>query len=463
MSKSFFRKQAIELFQSSSNQVRLKKSLTSFDLTLFGIGAIIGVGIFVLTGITAANYSGPAVTISYGLAAIIAIFTAFAYLEMAAIVPSSGSSYNYAYVTLGELTAWLVGWFMLFEYSVGSALIADGWSGYVCGILHDIGIHLPHNFVTSYFDGGILNLPAIFIIWFLSAILITGNEGSSIINNILVFVKIIAIIVFVIIAVPHANLENWNNFTPFGWSGVMTGTAVLMLSYVGFDALTAAAEEVENPRKSLPIAIIASLSVCAILYILVSAYLTLIVPYYELNNSEPMAYALKKNHSNIGKILITIGAIAGITTSLIVQIYGQSRMMYAISRDRLIPPIFNKVSKTFKTPRNSILGVAVVVSLIAGILDLKMISNLASIGTLFTFAIVSFAVIYLRITQPSIPRSFKSPALFITGPIALISCLYLLIKLLVEGGVVPFIIWCVIGVTIYIMYGYKHSMLNKQQ
>jgi basic amino acid/polyamine antiporter, APA family len=459
MFKKILRKHSISSFKAESKSSNLAKSLGAFDLTLFGIGAIIGVGIFVLTGITAAKFSGPAVTVSYILAGVVAIFTAFAYLEMASIVPVAGSSYSYAYCSLGEIVAWVVAWFLMLEYSTGSGMIAVGWSGYMVGLLKHSGIVIPDYLIKTPFDGGIVNLPAVFIVMMLTALMYRGNKESAMLNRILVLVKLVAIIIFIVIAFPHLNMDYWNDFMPYGFNGVITGTATVMLSYVGFDALASASEESKKPSRDLPIAIILSLLICGVLYVLVAACLTLIVPYNELDNAEPMAYALRANGSNIGMALIAFGAIAGITTSLMIQIYGQSRVMYSIARDGLMPKIFSKVHNKLHTPYISIIWVGVLVSIIAGFVPIEIISNLANLGTLVAFIIVGVGVIVLRIKHPNTPRTFRTPAVMFTVPISVISCIYLLQQLL-QQTISFFILWLFIGIAIYYLYGYRNSNLN---
>jgi APA family basic amino acid/polyamine antiporter len=457
---NIFRKVTLDFLQSSiqKENENLQRTLTAFDLTMMSIGAVIGVGAFVLTGVAAAKMAGPAIVVSYLLAGIVCILTGLLYLELASVVPSSGSSYSYAYASMGEIFAWIVFWFMMMEYTLGSSLIAVGWGGYVNGIIQNYGIFIPEYLQKTPFEGGIINLPPIIIILLLTCVLIKGNKESSFANMILVFVKITALVLFVILAAPHYNYENWSDFSPFGVRGIMTGCGTLILAYVGFDALASATQESINPKRDLPIAIISSLLICAVIYMAVSASMTLIVPYHLLNNSNPMSFALHSIGNNLGGIIVAIGAVAGTTTSLIIQIFGQSRIMYSISKDGMAPKFLSKTHKKYHTPHISIICVGFLVSIFAGFIPLDFIGILANIGTLVSFLTVAIGVIIFRKQHPDIAR-FKCPKVWLVAPISIIICSYLLFELLVPTWDIC-LYWIIIGLAIYFIYSYKNSYLN---
>lgn len=457
--KSFFRTKSIENIIENAKKNSLKKTLGSFDLVLLGIGCTIGTGIFVLTGINAAKYAGPAISISYLLAGIICVFAALAYTEFAAMVPVAGSAYTYSYVVMGEFVAWIVAWCLILEYTVCASTVASGWSGYFVGILKAGGINIPTYLTKAPSDGGLINLPASCISLLVGLSLTFGTKESIIINRILVAVKLCTIFIFLLVAVPHVKTINYAEFFPFGWHGVTIGAATIFFAYIGFDSVASAAEETKNPNRDLPIGIIGSLVICALLYVLVSLVLTGITHYSELNNPEPMAYALRQNGSNIGSALVGTGAIVGMITAMLVMMYGQSRIFFVMSRDGLIPKIFSKLHKKLNTPYVSCLLVTTAVATISGFVSINTIGRLTSLGTLFAFTIVAIGVLILRIKKPQLHRPFKCPAVFIVAPIAVVSCSYLVYTLLLEVGKM-FFIWIAIGLFVYFFYSHKKSPLN---
>lgn len=454
-----FRTKSISDVIQNAEKKSLKKTINVFDLIMLGIGCTIGTGIFVVTGLAAAKYAGPGISLSYLFAAIACMFAALAYAELASMVPVAGSAYTYSYVVFGELIAWLVGWGLILEYTIGASTIAVGWSGYMVGILKSGGIFIPEHLAKPVSEGGLINLPAIFISLFIGALLIRGTKEGVIVNRILVAVKIVAIFIFLYVAAPHVKVENWSNFMPFGWSGIIIGAATVFYAYIGFDALATAAEECKNPKRDLSIGIIGSLAVCTILYIAVSLALTGITHYSNLDNSEPLAYALRANGSNIGSILVATGAIAGMTTVLLVLMYGQSRIFFAMSRDGVIPSYFSKLHNKFSTPHISLMLVTFCVALISGFLPIEILSYLTSLGTLFAFLVVAAGVLVLRIIKPDLERPFRCPALYIVAPMAILTCGYLIYTLLSKTGEL-FLIWSLIGLIIYFSYSYKNSVLN---
>lgn len=458
---SYLRTKSIDLLLGGAGKKSLKKTLGAMDLVLLGIGCIIGTGIFVLTGVAAAKYAGPGLMISFVLSGLACAFAALAYAELASIVPVAGSAYTYSYAALGEIIAWIVGWNLILEYSVGASAVAAGWSGYVVGLLKSGGIELPKAYTAVPADGGIINLPAMLIALFLSILLVRGTKESATLNKILVVVKLAAVFIFLALAGPKVNPANWSPLMPFGFSGVAAGAAIIFFAYIGFDAVATAAEECKNPNRDLPIGIVGSLIVCTILYIAVCAVLTGVVPYTELNNTEPVAYALRAIGYNIGSALVGTGAICGITTVLLVLMYGQTRIFFAMSRDGLIPASICKVHPTYGTPHVITIVAGIAVALIAGLTPIGIIAELTNIGTLFAFVVAAIGVWVLRYTRPDIKRPFKCPAVQLIAPLAVISCGYLMYNLPAETWI-RFGIWSVIGFIVYFVYGYRNSVLNKE-
>ncbi len=456
---NLFRKKTIKELIDNSEKHSLKKTLGAFDLIMIGIGCTIGTGIFVITGIAAAKYAGPAISVSYLLAAFACIFAALCYAELASMVPVSGSAYTYSYAVLGEFIAWLVGWGLVLEYGVGASTVAAGWSGYVVGILKSGGVILPDYLTKVPFDGGIVNLPAIIITSFIGILLFRGTKESVWLNRVLVVVKLGVIFLFLAIATPMIKTSNWENFMPFGINGVLLGAATVFYAYIGFDAVATAAEECKNPQRDLPIGIIASLLICTLLYVLVSLVLTGIVDYTTLDNSEPLAKALRMNGNNMGSILVAVGAVAGITSVLLILLYGQSRIFFVMSRDGLISKSFSKLHKRFETPYFSVVMVVLFVCMTSGFLPLEALSHITSIGTLFAFIVVSLVVLILRFKRPEIERGFRCPAVYFAVPLSVMSCSYLAYNLLLQNGI-WFLLWSIVGLIIYFSYGYHKSALN---
>lgn len=412
-----------------------------------------------LTGVAAAQHAGPGIMFSFILSGLACAFAALAYAELAAIVPIAGSAYTYSYAALGEIVAWIVGWNLILEYSVGSSAVAAGWSGYVTGLLKAGGIELPKTITAVPADGGIVNLPAVFIAVFLSFLLVRGTKESASLNKILVIVKLVAVFIFLLLASPKVNPANWLPLMPFGIKGVAAGAALIFFAYIGFDAVATTAEECKNPNRDLPIGIIGSLIICTILYIIVSAVLTGVVPYTQLNNAEPVAYALRAIGYNFGSALVGTGAIAGITTVLLVLMYGQTRIFFAMSRDGLIPGGICAVHPTYGTPHVITIIAGVAVALIAGFTPIGIIAELTNIGTLFAFVLSAIGVLVLRYTKPELHRPFRCPAVGLVAPLAVISCGYLMYNLPYDTWI-RFIVWSAIGFAVYFVYGYRNSTLG---
>lgn len=456
-----FRKKSIDELQAVAAASGMLKNLAAVDLLMLGIGAVIGTGIFVLTGIAAAKYAGPAVPLSFILSGLTCALAGLAYAEFASIVPASGSAYTYAYASLGEFIAFIVGWNLILEYTVTSSAVAVGWSGYVVGLFASAGLVLPHELVVSAEDGGIFNLPAVLITLFLSFLLVRGTKESVKLNRILVFVKLAAIFLFLVLAAPHVDVTNWDPFLPFGYSGVVSGAAIVFFAYIGFDAVATTAEECRNAARDLPVGIIGSLFICTLLYAVVAAILTGVVPYAMLDTAEPVAFALRHIGYNVGSAIVAVGAICGITTVLLVLLYGQSRIFFAMSRDGMVPANVCKIHRRFHTPyRVTILG-AIFVSIIAGIFPIGMIAEMANIGTLSAFLIASIGVMVLRKTEPDLKRNFKCPAVWIIAPLAVLSCGYLMANLPTATWH-RFGFWILFGLCVYFGYSRAHSVIGRR-
>jgi APA family basic amino acid/polyamine antiporter len=438
----------------------LRRCLTAFDLTLLGIGAVIGAGIFVLTGIAAAVHSGPAIIVSYILAGLACAFSALSYAELAASIGGCGSAYGYAYVGFGELMAWIIGWDLLLEYGVSCSAVAIGWSGYVINGLQAINIHLPRDLILTPHNGGLINLPAVLIVLMISVLLALGVRKSARFNAVIVSIKLFAIAVFMVAATRHFNVQLWHPFMPFGWGGVVSGAALIFFAYIGFDAVSTSAEEAINPQRDLPIGIIASLTISTLLYVLVAGLLTGITRYSNLNVSSPVAEALLQLNLHFAAGVVAVGAIAGLTTVILVMYYGFTRVFLAMARDGLLPAFFAKVNPQTKTPVRLILIVGVVMAIIAGFTPMQNIAELVNIGTLAAFILVCGGVIILRYTQPNMPRPFKTPWSPVVPALGILLCAYLIAHLDVVTWW-RFLIWMLIGFVVYFWFSRKHSRLNK--
>lgn len=454
-----FRKKDIGALRSMAQNSGLTRNLSAFDLVFLGIGSVIGTGIFVLTGVGAALYAGPGISLSFVLASIACAFAGLAYAEYASMVPVAGSAYAYTYASLGEFLAFIVGWNLILEYTVTCSTVAAGWSGYVVGLLSSGGIDLPVAFTKVPEEGGIINVPAILITMFLCILLVRGTKETVMINRILVFVKLAVIVIFFVLAVPNIDPTNWDPFLPYGTQGISAGAAIVFFAYIGFDAVATSAEEAKNPSRDLPIGILGSLGVCAVLYFFVALVLTGVVPYTDLNNAEPVAYALRVIGYPIGSAIVAVGAICGITTVLLVLLYGQARIFFALSRDGMIPAGICKIHKLYRTPYLVTIGGCILVSIIAGFAPIHLIAEMANIGTLSAFFIAGFGVLYLRIKRPDIKRGFKCPAIYFVAPMAMICCGYLMYNLPIHTWI-RFVVWCGIGFVVYFGYSYKHSKLE---
>jgi APA family basic amino acid/polyamine antiporter len=458
----------------------LKRTLTAFDLTLLGIGAIIGTGIFVLTGTAAANQAGPAITMSYVLAGLACSFAALCYAEFAAMIPIAGSAYAYAYATLGEIIAWMIGWDLILEYAVGSMTVSIGWSGYFQRILSGFGVALPAwmSAAPGTLPGAVVNLPAILIVLAITALLVVGIRESARFNATMVFIKLAAVVFFIGAGFKFVKPENWSPFAPYGWSGIMAAGAVVFFAYIGFDAVSTTAEEAKNPKRDLPIGIIASLVICTVLYIVVAGILSGIVPVTQFRTNAaglpgtpivplaestaflnaPVAYALHVINQDWAAGLISAGAVAGITSVLLVMLMGQPRIFFSMSRDRLLPQGVSKVHPRFGTPYITTIITGLIVAFVAGLTPINVVGEMTSIGTLFAFVVVCSAVIVLRRKRPEAHRPFKVPFGYFFPVLGVVSCLYLMLSLSAITWV-RFLVWLDLGMMIYWFYGRTHSPL----
>jgi APA family basic amino acid/polyamine antiporter len=443
----------------------LRRSLNAVDLTLLGIGGIIGTGIFVLTGTAAANQTGPAIVVSYAVAGLACAFAALCYAEFAATIPIAGSAYTYAYATLGEVFAWMIGWDLILEYSVASMAVSIGWSGYFQRILAGFGLGLPAWMTAApgTAPGALVNLPAILIVLVIMGLLVVGIRESARFNTTMVAIKVAAVLFFLAAGVWYVEPANWTPFMPYGWSGVMTGAAVVFFAYIGFDAVSTAAEEAQNPKRDLPIGIIASLVICTVFYVAVSAVLSGIIPVVEFKAdaqflNAPVAYALAVINQDWAAGLVSAGAVAGITSVLLVMLMGQPRIFFSMSRDGLLPRGVSQVHPRFQTPYITTIITCVIVAVSAGFVPIQVVGEMTSIGTLFAFAVVCMAVIVLRVTRPDVHRPFKAPGGLFVPVLGVLSCLYLMVSLSVMTWV-RLLLWLDVGMIIYWCYGRRHSPL----
>ncbi|NVI85536.1 amino acid permease [Janthinobacterium sp. BJB401] len=444
----------------------LAKVLGPFDLVLMGIGAIVGTGIFVLTG-TGALTAGPALSLSFVVAAVACCFAALCYAEFASTVPVAGSIYTYSYATLGELAAWMIGWDLLLEYGLAAAAVSVGWSGYFQSLLSGFGITLPVALTAA--PGALpgvttfINLPALVIMLALTAMLGWGVRESARLNNIMVAIKVGVVLLFIIFGARHVQPANWQPYMPFGYHGMLSAAALVFFAFIGFDAVTSAAEEVKKPSRDLPIGIIGSLAVCAVLYVVVSAIMTGIVPYQKfLGVDHPVSLALQYAGENWIAGFVDLGAILGMTTVILVMAFGQTRIIFAMSRDGLLPKRLSTVHPRFQTPFFATWLVGIVFGLIAAVIPLNILAELINIGTLAAFTMVSIAVVVLRKKRPDLPRAFRCPGVPYVPALAVILCVGLM-TFLSWVTWLAFSIWLVIGLVIYFGYARRRSLLHPQQ
>jgi len=511
---SLFRTKSLAELMPEDDEHGLKRALTATNLVLLGIGAIIGAGIFVLTGTAAAQYAGPAIVLSFVLAGFGCLFAGLCYAEFASMIPVAGSAYTYGYATLGEFVAWIIGWDLILEYLFAASTVAVGWSGYFTAFMAELGFALPPALTGSPFTvqgthtlipsqicvdpatgavavnevsrtavpiadclaggftviQGILNVPAMALIFLITALLVVGIKESARFNNLIVYVKVAIVLLVIGFGFKYVNTANWVPFIPentgefghFGLSGIVRGAGVIFFAYIGFDAVSTAAQEAKNPQRDLPIGILGSLAICTVLYILMALVMTGIAHYSELNVPHPVFVAIQKAGPSLGWLgyLVNIGAIAGLASVVLVMLMGQPRIFYSMSRDGLLPPIFGKVHPTFRTPYVSTIITGLVAMLIAGFFPIGLLGELVSIGTLLAFVIVCGGILVLRYTQPDLPRPFRTPWVPVVPVLGILICGYMMAGLPLDTWL-RLAIWMALGLLVYFAYGRRHSALNK--
>jgi basic amino acid/polyamine antiporter, APA family len=487
----FLRKDVSALQAEVAADQSLKRALGPVNLVTLGIGAIIGAGIFVLTGQAAANYAGPAIVYSFLLAGLACAFAGLCYAEFAAMIPIAGSAYTYGYATLGELLAWIIGWDLILEYLFAASTVAVGWSGYVVSFLKDLGIVIPAQFTSAPYThttptdaglnvwrlftegwsstGAVLNVPAMFIVAVITILLIVGISESASFNNVVVVIKITVVLLFIGFGMAYINRENWEPFVPapqgngkFGWDGIVRGAGVIFFAYIGFDAVSTAAQETRNPQRDMPIGILGSLAICTVLYIAVALVLTGMVNYTQLNVPDPIAVGINAAGEGLAWLrpVVKIGAIAGLSSVILVMLLGQPRIFYTMSKDGLLPPVFSAVHPKFRTPWLASLVTGATAMAFAGLLPIGLLGELVSIGTLLAFAIVCAGVLVLRYTDPERPRPFRTPLVPFVPIAGILSCFYLMLGLPVDTWA-RLIIWMALGLAIYFLYGRRHSKVQQ--
>jgi APA family basic amino acid/polyamine antiporter len=487
----FLRKDLTALQAEVASDQSLKRALGPINLVALGIGAIIGAGIFVLTGQAAANYAGPGIVYSFILAGTACAFAGLCYAEFAAMIPIAGSAYTYGYATLGELIAWIIGWDLILEYLFAASTVAVGWSGYVVSFLKDIGIVIPPQYTSAPYThavqtdaglnvwrlftegwsstGAVLNVPAMFIVAVITILLIIGISESAGFNDVVVIIKLTVVFLFIGFGLAYINRENWVPFIPpqegpgkFGWDGVVRGAGVIFFAYIGFDAVSTAAQETKNPQRDMPIGILGSLAICTVLYIAVALVLTGIVKYTNLNVPDPIAVGINAAGPGLAWLrpVVKIGAIAGLSSVILVMLLGQPRIFYSMAKDGLLPPLFSRVHPKFRTPyiASALTGVAAMA--FAGLLPIGLLGELVSIGTLLAFAIVCAGVLVLRYTDPTRARPFRTPLVPFVPIAGILACGYLMLGLPVDTWA-RLIVWMAIGLAIYFLYGRRHSKVQQ--
>jgi basic amino acid/polyamine antiporter, APA family len=481
---SLFARKSIDELRAdafSEGEHALKRSLTASNLVLLGIGAIIGAGIFVLTGTAAARNAGPAVVISFIVAGLGCLFAGLCYAEFAAMIPIAGSAYTYSYATLGEFIAWIIGWDLILEYLFGAATVAVGWSGYFTEFMREIGFALPdawtqaplnvegtHNLVRN--PGAIINLPAMILIMLMTCLLVVGIQESARFNNVIVYVKTAIVLLVIGFGFQYVDSANWSPFIPpntgefgsYGWSGIIRAAAVVFFAYIGFDAVSTAAQEAKNPQRDLPIGMLGSLAICTVLYILMALVMTGMAHYTELNVPHPVFVALEKAGEPLAwlRYFVNVGAIAGLASVVLVMLMGQPRIFYSMSRDGLLPPVFSKVHPRFRTPYVTTILTGSVAALVAGFFPIGLLGELVSIGTLLAFVIVCAGTWYLRVKEPNRERPFKTPLVPLVPILGILTCGFMMYFLPLDTWI-RLIVWMLLGIVIYFAYGRSHSLLQR--
>jgi APA family basic amino acid/polyamine antiporter len=466
-SHAMFKKKQIGRMAPDTNGTRsLTRTLSTFDLVMLGIGGIIGMGIFVLSGLVAGLHAGNALPLSFVIAGIACLFAALCYAEFSAMIPLAGSAYTYCYITLGEIWAWIIGWDLILEYGLAVSAVAIGWSGYLNALLRSIGIILPPALLgPPGTDGGIVNLPAVGIVLCLSLLLIRGTKKSARTNAAIVAIKLAVIVFFIVLGLFSINPANWTPFMPpKGWLGVFSGAAIIFFAFTGFDAVVTAAEETKDPQKSLPLGLIGSLAICIVLYIVLGVILTGIVPFSELAGADainaPIAYALGRIGISWGAAVVSIGALCGMTSVILVMLFGQSRIFFAMSRDGLLPAFFSEVHAKTRTPVKVILVTGVLTACVAGFFPLEIVAELVNMGTLVAFAIVAIGILLLRVQRPDLTRPFCCPFVPVVPLLCVGTCAFLIFHLNSHAHIM-FVLWLAVGLVFYFLYGMHNSAIGK--
>ena len=483
MGRSLLRTKHLDLILSEveSSTQKLKRVLGPVDLVALGIGAVIGAGIFALVGTAAAGDAsrpgaGPALMLSFLLTGVACALTGLCYAEFASLVPISGSAYTYAYATLGELVAWIIGWDLILEYAVGNVAVAVSWSGYFCELLRGFGIEFPRWLATDlrtalhspeilnsaphiFGKAIVFNLPAVSIVAFLTVLLVIGIKESARFNLVMVGIKLLVLGFFVFVGAAYVKPENWHPFAPNGWAGIQAGAAVIFFAYIGFDAVSTVAEECKNPKRDLPIGILGSLAACTVIYVIVAAVLTGMVPWNQLNTAEPLSVAMRQVHKDWAAGVVAFGSVVAHTAVLLVFQLGQPRIFFSMSRDGLMPKSFSKVHPRFKTPYVTTILTGLFVGVASSFASLDEMADLCNIGTLSAFVLVCAGVLVLRHRDPLRHRPFKTPWVPAVPVLGMLACLYLMLGLPTSAWI-RFAVWLAIGLGIYYAYGYTHSKLN---
>lgn len=484
---SLFVKKSLESLRQEANESgekTLRRILGPWSLVALGVGVIIGAGLFSITGAVASGFTGPAITISFAIAALGCCFAGLCYAEFASMIPVAGSAYTYSYATMGELVAWIIGWDLVLEYCVAATTVSISWSRYLVVFLEGFGIHLPHALTACPWDGGIVNIPAFVIVVLMSLFLIRGTKGSSIFNGIIVFLKVSVVLIFVILGWKYIQMENYTPYIPentgklgeFGFSGILRGAAIVFFAFLGFDAVSTAAQETKNPRRDMPIGILMSLFICTLLYILFAHVMTGVVHYTAFeghNGIAPVAIAIEHmgQMDASGTIqpdypwmnrAIVVAILLGYCSVIMVTLLGQSRVFLSMSRDGLLPPLFSHIHPRFRTPARSNLLFMVLVGTLAAFVPAQVAGEMCSIGTLFAFTLVCAGVLIVRRTMPDAPRSFKTPLVPFVPIAGIITCLVMMVFLPADTWI-RLVLWMLIGLDIYVSYGIKHSRLGQGQ
>ncbi len=473
MDQSYFAKKTVEELSASPDVdgvAGFERTLGPFSLMALGVGAIIGAGIFVLTGAAAARYAGPAIVLSFALAGFACAIVALCYAELAALIPVSGSTYSYVYATLGEIFAWIIGWDLVLEYAMGAATVAVGWSGYLVSMLANLGLALPPQYTAAHgaelagSSVGVFNVPAAAIVLLITALLILGTRESARVNNVMVAFKLAVVVTVIVVGGLHLSPANWSPFLPansgefghFGWSGVFRGAAVVFFAYIGFDAVSTASQEAHSPQRDVPIGLIGALTICTVLYIAVAAVITGVVPFPKLDTPDPIAVAIDALGMPWLAFVVKFAALVGLTTVILVLLFGQTRILFAVATDGLVPKFFAKLHRRFRTPWVSQVVLGLIVALTAGFFPIGLLGEMVSIGTLSAFALVCLAVIHLRRSRPGLERPFKVPGSPALPALGILACLGLMVSLPWETWV-RLIVWLAVGMAVYLLYGHRNA------